>query len=82
MKQFQTRTFALLGWLLPWEWRRDRGCVVVGLRSSDGIVMSGVVESNYDGDLVEQLPWLIRGDLRALQQPGKVWTGASPLVVM
>ncbi len=61
--------------------REDRGCVVLGLRTPEGIVTSGVVESGYDGDLVQQLPWLTRGDLRALQQLGKVWTGASQLGV-
>jgi bifunctional non-homologous end joining protein LigD len=79
-KHFQTRTFALLGWLPPEEWRGDRGCIVLGLRSSEGIVVSGVVESGYGADLVEQLPRLTRADLRALQQLGHVWTGASPLV--
>jgi hypothetical protein len=42
--------------------------------------VSGVVESGYDGDLVEQLPQLTRAELRVLQQPDQVWTGASPLV--
>ena len=36
-KHFQTRTFALRGWLPPEEWRGDRGCVVLGLRSDDGM---------------------------------------------
>jgi bifunctional non-homologous end joining protein LigD len=35
-KHFQTRTFALLGWLPPGEWRADRGCVVLGLRTPGG----------------------------------------------
>jgi bifunctional non-homologous end joining protein LigD len=79
-KHFQKRTFALLGWLPPQEWRGDRGCVVLGLRSSEGIAVSGVVESGYGPDLVEQLPHLTRPELRALQQPGQVWTGDDPLV--
>ena len=79
-KHFQKRTFALLGWLPPGEWRVDRGCVVLGLRSSEGIVVSGVVESGYGPDVVEQLPHLTRPELRALQQPGHVWTGDTPLV--
>ena len=79
-KHFQERTFALLGWLPPGEWRADRGCVVLGLRSSDGIAMSGVVESGYGPDLTELLPRLKRQELRGLQQPGCVWTGDSPLV--
>lgn len=79
-KHFQTRTFALLGWLPPEEWRGDRGCVVLGLRSSKGIAMVAVVESGYGADLVEQLPHLTRLELRALQQPGQVWTGDTPLV--
>jgi bifunctional non-homologous end joining protein LigD len=79
-KHFQRRTFALLGWLPPGEWRADRGCVVLGLRTPEGIEVSGVVESGYNGDLVEQLPRLTRVELRVLQQQGQVWTGASPLV--
>jgi bifunctional non-homologous end joining protein LigD len=78
-KHFQVRTFALLGWVPTWEWRGDRGCVVLGLQSSDGIAVSGVVESGYGSDLVEQLPHLTRQELRALQQPGQVWTGDTPL---
>jgi bifunctional non-homologous end joining protein LigD len=79
-KHWQRRTFALLGWLPPGEWRGDRGCIVLGLRTSDGIGVSGVVESGYGPDLVEQLPHLTRPDLRALQQPGRVWAGDAPLV--
>jgi bifunctional non-homologous end joining protein LigD len=79
-KHFQTRTFALLGWLPPGEWRADRGCVVLGLRSSEGVTMSGVVETGYGPDLVEQLPRLTRPELRALQQPGQVWMGKNALV--
>jgi bifunctional non-homologous end joining protein LigD len=79
-KHFQRRTFALLGWLPPGEWRADRGCVVLGLRTPEGIEVSGVVESGYNGDLVEQLPRLTRVELRVLQQQGQVWTGADPLV--
>ncbi|MDQ3986860.1 MAG: hypothetical protein M3280_10255 [Actinomycetota bacterium] len=52
-KHFQTRNFALLGWLPAEEWRQDRGCVVLGLRSERGIAMAGVVESGYGHDLVE-----------------------------
>jgi bifunctional non-homologous end joining protein LigD len=55
-KHWQTRTFALLGWLPPGEWRGDRGCVVLGLRTQDGIAVSGVVESGYDRELVDRLP--------------------------
>lgn len=36
-KHFQTKTFALLGWLPPHEWRGDRGCVVLGLETVAGI---------------------------------------------
>ncbi|HEX2294751.1 MAG TPA: hypothetical protein VHN37_05520 [Actinomycetota bacterium] len=79
-KHFQTRTFALLGWVPPEEWREDRGCVVLGLRSNDGIAMAGVVESGYGRDLVEQLPQLTRADLRVLGKPGRVWGGSEPLV--
>jgi bifunctional non-homologous end joining protein LigD len=64
-KRFQKRIFALLGWLPPGEWRRDRGCVVLGLRvRRDRHV--GVVESGYGADLIEQLPHLTRPELRAL----------------
>jgi bifunctional non-homologous end joining protein LigD len=79
-KHFQTRNFALLGWLPPEEWRQDRGCVVLGLRSEAGIAVAGVVESGYGRDLVEQLPALTRRDLRSLQQPGRVWEGVEPIV--
>lgn len=79
-KHFQTRNFALLGWLPPEEWRQDRGCVVLGLRSDSGIALAGVVESGYGRDLVEQLPALTRGELRSLQQPGRVWEGEEPMV--
>ena len=79
-KHFQKRTFALLGWVPPWEWRGDRGCVVLGLRSPTGIAVSGVVESGYDRDLVEQLPHLTRSEFRALQEAGHVWTRDAPLV--
>ena len=78
-KHFQKRTFALLGWLPSGEWRADRGCVVLGLRTSGGIAVSGVVESGYGRDLVERLPQLTRGELRALQTPGHVWAGGAPL---
>lgn len=79
-KHFQTRTFALLGWLSPEEWRGDRGCVVLGLESNDGIMFAGVVESGYGRDLVDQLPHVTRAELRALQQPGRAWEGEPPLV--
>jgi hypothetical protein len=42
--------------------------------------MSGVVESGYGPDLVEQLPRMTRPELCVLQQPGHVWTGVDPLV--
>jgi bifunctional non-homologous end joining protein LigD len=79
-KHFQTRNFALLGWLPPEEWRQDRGCVVLGLRSEAGIEVAGVVESGYGRDLVQQLPALTRRQLRSLQQPGQVWEGSEPLI--
>ena len=79
-KHFQTRNFALLGWLPPEEWRQDRGCVVLGLRSEAGIAVAGIVESGYGRDLIEQLPALTRQELRSLQQPGRVWEGADPIV--
>lgn len=79
-KHFQTRTFALLGWVPPEEWRQDRGCVVLGLRSEAGIAMAGVVESGYGRDLVDQLPQLTRAELRALREPGRVWQGSDPLI--
>ncbi len=78
-KHFQTRNFALLGWLPPEEWRQDRGCVVLGLRSGAGIAVAGVVESGYGRELVEQLPALTRRDLRSLQRPGRVWEGHAPI---
>ena len=79
-KHFQTRSFALLGWVPPQEWRQDRGGVVLGLRSEGGIAMAGVVESGYGRELVDQLPQLTRSQLRAMQQPGSVWQGSEPLV--
>jgi bifunctional non-homologous end joining protein LigD len=79
-KHFQTRNFALLAWLPPEEWRQDRGCVVLGLRSEAGIAVAGVVESGYGRDLVDQLPTLTRRDFRSLQQPGRVWEGADPII--
>jgi bifunctional non-homologous end joining protein LigD len=79
-KHFQQRTFALLGWLPPGEWRGDRGCVVLGLRTPVGIGVSSVVESGYDRELVDRLPELSRAQLRELQKPGRVWTGSAPLV--
>ncbi len=69
-KHFQTRTFALLGWLPPEEWREDRGCVVLGLQSDGGIAVAGVVESGYGRDLLEQLPRLTRSDYRSLSMAG------------
>ena len=79
-KHFQTRSFALLGWVPPQEWRQDRGCVVLGLRSEVGIALAGVVESGYGRELVDQLPQLTRSHLREMQQPGAVWQGNEPLV--
>jgi bifunctional non-homologous end joining protein LigD len=79
-KHWQERTFALLGWLPPEEWRGDRGCVVLGLRTPNGIAVSGAVESGYDRELVDRLPELSRGQLRELQNPGRVWTEGAPLV--
>lgn len=76
-KHFQTRNFALLGWLPPKEWREDRGCVIVGLRSNAGIAVAGVVESGYGHELVEQLPQLTRSEYRSLSQPGRVWEGGA-----
>jgi bifunctional non-homologous end joining protein LigD len=79
-KHFQTRTFALLGWIPPVEWRGDRGCVVLGLRTPEGIAVSGVVESGYGRELVEQLPDLTRAELREAQKSGHIWTGSSPFM--
>lgn len=79
-KHFQTRTFALLGWLPPEEWRGDRGCVVLGLGADKGLAVAGVVESGYGRELVEQLPWLTREHLRRLQEPGRLWEGGECLV--
>lgn len=70
-KHFQTRTFALLGWLPPEEWRGDRGCVVLGLRAEQGIAVAGVVESGYGRDLVERLPHLTRSQLRTMRAAGR-----------
>jgi bifunctional non-homologous end joining protein LigD len=73
----QVLTFALLGWVSPEEWRGDRGCVVVGLRSDGDIRMVGTVESGYRSDLVGRPPEMTRADLRRLKdQP---WDGAEPL---
>jgi hypothetical protein len=63
----------LLGWLPPEEWREDRGCVVLGLRSDAGIAVAGVVESGYGRDLVDQLPRLTRAQLRSGQDAKRVW---------
>lgn len=41
--------------------------------------ISGVVESGYGRDLVEQLPQLTRAEYLALQTPGRVWAGEPPL---
>ena len=79
-KHFQQRTFALLGWIRPEEWRGDRGCVVLGVDSRDGIAVAAVVESGYGRELVDRLPHLTRAEFRDLQQPGRVWEGATPLV--
>jgi hypothetical protein len=65
-------------WVVPpEEWRGDRGCVVLGLRTNGMIAMAGVVESGYGRDLVEQLPQLTREELRLLQTPGSYWHDAS-----
>ncbi len=79
-KHFQTRSFALLGWLPPEEWRQDRGCVVLGLRSDSGIALAGVVESGYGRELVEQLPRLTRADYRSLLMAGASATQADYLM--
>ena len=75
-KHFQTRTFALLGWVSPEEWRGDRGCVVLGLPTDEGIAMAGVVESGYGRDLVDCLPRLTRRDYRLITERG--WGGPEP----
>jgi bifunctional non-homologous end joining protein LigD len=72
-KHMQTRTFALLGWVPPEEWRGNRGCVALGLQSGHGIAFAGVVESRYGFELVARLPWLTRAELRELHTPGRVW---------
>jgi len=78
-KHFRQRTFALLGWLPPEERRKDRGCVVLGLRAGAGIVVAGAVESGYGRGVVEQLPRLTRQELRRLQSPAAVWPESPPL---
>jgi bifunctional non-homologous end joining protein LigD len=78
-KHMQTRTFALLGWIPPQEWRGDRGCVVLGLRSENGISVAGVVESGYGRELVDRLPQFTRNDYRRLQAGGS-WHGRVELV--
>jgi len=78
-KHFQTRTFALLGWVSPPEWRGDRGCVIVGLRNGDNICMAGFVESGYGRELVDRLPELTRADVARLKE--RPWDGdEEPLV--
>jgi bifunctional non-homologous end joining protein LigD len=77
-KHFQTRTFALLGWLPPQEWRGDRGCVALGLQVAEGLAFAGVVESGYGRELVDRLPQLKRADLRTLAEPGRCWDGTEP----
>lgn len=79
-KHFQSRTFALLGWVPPEQWRGNRGCVALGLRSEAGIALAGVVESGYGRELVDRLPQLTRSQLRSLQVPGRLWEGDDPLV--
>ena len=66
-KHMQVRTFLLLGWMPPQEWRADRGCVVLGLRSNEGVGSAGVVESGYGSELVELLPHLTRADYRRMR---------------
>ena len=77
-KHMQTRNFYLLGWIPPGEWRAERGCVVLGLPSENGIAPAGVVESGYGRELVEQLPQLTRNDYRKLQAQG-TWDGEAAL---
>ncbi|HEY7875551.1 MAG TPA: hypothetical protein VIG64_10570, partial [Actinomycetota bacterium] len=79
-KHFQRRSFALLGWLPPEQWRGDRGCVVLGLRTGEDIAVAGVVESGYGRDLVDELPEMTRPQLDTLRAPGRVWTGPDPIV--
>ncbi len=81
-KHFQTRNFALLGWLPPEEWRQDRGCVVLGLQTERGIAVAGTVESGYGRALVEQLPRMTRAELRALQRPDRVWEGDAVIAAV
>jgi bifunctional non-homologous end joining protein LigD len=72
-KHMQERNFALLGWISPEEWRGDRGCVVLGLRTLEGgLAVAGFVESGYGRELVEQLPQLTRGEVRRWSEPGVV----------
>lgn len=77
-KHFQTKTFALLGWLPPHEWRGDRGCVALGLETGDGISFAGVVESGHTRELVDQLSEMTRAELRILGEPGVRWDGDEP----
>jgi hypothetical protein len=44
---------------------------VLGLRTSNGLGVSGVLESGYGRDLVERLPELMRTELREAQMPGR-----------
>ena len=78
-KHMQTRTFALLGWLPPEEWRGDPCCVVLGLPSEEGMRLAGVVEWGYGRELVKQLPQLSRKDYRKLPER-EIWEGDAPLV--
>lgn len=71
-KHFQTKTFSLLGWLPPHEWRGDRGCVALGVERGGAVAFVGVVETGYGRGLVEQLPQLTRNDLRGLADQGVV----------
>jgi bifunctional non-homologous end joining protein LigD len=75
-KHMQVKTFALLGWVPPEEWRGDRGCVVLGLSHGGDISMAGVVESGYGRDLVDRLPELTRADVRELRS-GTPWKGSD-----
>jgi bifunctional non-homologous end joining protein LigD len=79
-KHYQSRSFALLGWLPPEEWRGDRGCIALGLRTDEGIAYAAVVESGYGRELVDRLPQLSRTELRDLQEPGRLWTRSAPLI--
>jgi bifunctional non-homologous end joining protein LigD len=79
-KHMQSRSFALLGWIPPEEWRGDRGCVVVGLRTELGIAVAGWVESGYGRELVDELPQLTRTELEEHRAPQRLWTRPTTIV--